>query len=86
MEVPHLRLFALAPDMLGKAEAKWFGQVTRDSEAGPWRWTFRTAAQEWDCPQLRLESAGFESETEATAELAVVMMGRNNSILPIETA
>ena len=83
MEVPHLRLFALAPDMLGKAETKWFGQVARDSEAGPWRWTFRAAADAWDCPQLRLESAGFESEAEATAELAMVRMGTENPISPI---
>ena len=60
--------------------------VTPGSETAPWRWAFRTAAQVWDCPEFRLESAGFESKAEATAELAVVRMGRGNSILSLSAA
>ena len=30
MEVPHLRLFAFSPDMLGERAARWFGEVSRD--------------------------------------------------------
>ena len=46
--------------------------MTRDPGAGPWRWTFRTAAQAWGCPQLELESSGFESRAEAEAELTML--------------
>ena len=29
MGVPHLRLFAFSPDMLGERAARWFGEVSR---------------------------------------------------------
>eukprot|EP00959_Pyramimonas_sp_CCMP1952_P102690 2147772-Pyramimonas_sp.AAC.1 len=41
MDVPTLRLFALQPDMLGVAGAKFYGEV---SDVAPWQWTFRAAA------------------------------------------
>ena len=50
MDVPTVRLFALQPDMLGGAGAKFYGEA---SEEAPWRWTFRAAAEHHGIDALR---------------------------------
>ena len=66
VDVPTLRLFALQPDMLGVASAKFYGEV---SDVAPWRWTFRTAAEHHGIDSLRdVEGPARPSRQAALAE------------------
>eukprot|EP00959_Pyramimonas_sp_CCMP1952_P143052 2994740-Pyramimonas_sp.AAC.1 len=66
MDVPTLRLFALQPDMLGVAGAKFYGEV---SDVAPWRRTFRTAAEHRGIDSLRdVEGPARSSRQAAPAE------------------
>ena len=64
--VPTLRLFALQPDMLGVASAKFYGEV---SDVAPWRWTSRAAAKHHGIDSLRdVESVAHRTRLAAKAE------------------
>ena len=66
MDVPTLRLFALQPDMLGGAGAKFYGEV---SDVAPWRWTFRAAADHHGIDSLRdVEGVAHGTRQAALAE------------------
>ena len=66
VDVHTLRLFALQPDMLGVASAKFYGEV---SDVAPWRWTFRTAAEHHGIDSLRdVEGPARASRQAALAE------------------
>ena len=66
MVVPTLRLFALQPDMLGGAGAKFYGEV---SDVAPWRWTFRAAAEHHGIDALRdVEGPAHRTRQAALAE------------------
>ena len=66
MDVPTLRLFALQPDMLGGAGAKFYGEV---SDVAPWRWTFRAAADHHGIDSLRdVEGVAHSTRQAALAE------------------
>ena len=67
MVIPHLRLFALAPDMLRDRCGKWFGDVEH-SEQG-WRWSFAAAARIWGA-DLNVASKWYETESDAAEALA----------------
>jgi len=66
MDVPTLRLFALQPDMLGGAGAKFYGEMT---DVAPWRWTFGAAAEHHGIDALRdVEGVAHRTRQAALAE------------------
>ena len=66
MDVPTLRLFALQPDMLSGASAKFYEEV---SDVAPWSWTFRAAAEHHGIDSLRdVESVVYRTRQAALAE------------------
>ena len=62
MQVAHLRLFALAADMLGPMEGEWFGELV-EAPTGGWQWSF---------PPLAVSSGVFTTEEEARTDLCCI--------------